>query len=195
MRGSRGGSNKHGHYRCKYSTLCSCSAFPLSTPVCFPVTNKPVAILHVLGCRGFRGEIGSRCSAGCLHGCACPAGPVWPRGCVGAEPLPTPALPGRLGAPGPAPGHELCLGRRTKPALHLPTDPRRLPPWTIYQSSKAASHGDKPNRNSCEAGHARWVRHILPIYLLELLPPTSPGMCQHSGALSRGTPQLRYLWP
>lgn len=72
-------------------------------------------------------------------------------------------LHGRLGAPGPARGHELCLGRRTKPALHLPTDPRRLPPWSIYHFSKAASHGDKPNRNSCEAGRARWVRHILPI--------------------------------
>lgn len=94
MRGSRGGSNKHGHYTCKYSALCSFSAFPLSTPVCFPITNKLVAVLHVLGCRGFRGDIGGRCrlsgcsSAGCLHGCA---GPAWPRGCVGAQPLPTPA--------------------------------------------------------------------------------------------------------
>lgn len=113
-------------------------------------------------------------SAGCLHPCACPVRPSWPPGlCLGKAAAHT-CLHGRVGATGLARGHALCLGRRTKPVLHLPTDPRRLPPWSIYQFSKAASHGDKPNRNSCGAGHARWVRHILPIYLLKPLPPRSP---------------------
>lgn len=75
MRGSRGGSNKHGHYTCKYSTLCSLSAFPLSAPVYFPITNKPVASRT----SGGDSAVPSRCgrsSAGCLL--AVPARPDLP---------------------------------------------------------------------------------------------------------------------
>lgn len=91
VRGSRGGSSKHGHYICKYSTFWFSSAFPLSAPAYFPTANEPVVILHISGCKGLGGEKGSSChpvpavgasSAGCLHPCACPAGPARAPGAV-----------------------------------------------------------------------------------------------------------------
>lgn len=210
VRGSRGGSSKHGHYTCKYSTFRFSSAFPLSAPVYFPTANEPVIILPI---SGHKAEKYSSCrpipaagasSAGCLHPCACPAGPARAPGAVCRQSR-CPHLPARLcgnpGAPGLARGHVLHLGQRTKPVLHLPANLSRLPRWSIHHFSKVASHGDKPSRNACGVGRGCWGGGVLLIYLLELLLLRSPArkrgmhwppLC--SGALLGGASQPWYFW-
>lgn len=131
VRGSRGGSSKHGHYTCKYRALQFPSAFPPSSPVYFPTANEPGVILHASGCNGLGGGQGSSChpapavgasSAGCLCPCACPAGPARAPGAVCRQDR-CPHLPAPRGNPrarGLARGHALRLGWRTKPVLTSP---------------------------------------------------------------------------
>lgn len=195
VRGSRGGSNKHGYYTCKYNSLCSSSAFPLIIAVYFPVTNKLVAVLHVSGCKGPRGEKGSRCGLLLLRvlGVSIPA-----RGCVWAEPLPTPACTAGW-EPRGSPEAARCVwdGEQSRCFTSPPTRadfllgvftsfPRQLPMGT--------SQTETPVRLPMPM-----VRHILPIYL----PPGAAaskessygtGICRHWSPFERH-PQLWYLWP
>lgn len=207
VRGSRGGSNKHGHYTCKYSTLCSSSAFPLSTPVYFPITNKLVAILHVSGCKGLRGEKGSRCRLILLRVQQCWVSPslclpgqtfLAPRAVFGQSRCPyLPARPG--GSHGARPRPRAVSGTQNKAGAsppHRPAQTSSLEYLPVFQ-------GSFPWGQAKQKLLWGW-----PCPLGQTHPPHLPaeaaasqessyetGMCRHSGALSRGTPQLWYLLP
>lgn len=155
--------------------------FPSEHPPCiFPSLTNWSPSFTFLGCKRLRGE-NRPCppAAGAAVpgvSAAVPARPALPgpRAVLGQSRCPhPPARP--AGSRGARPGPRAVSGTENKAGAsppHRPAQTSSLENLPVFH--KAASHGHQPNRNSCEAGHARWVRHILPVCLLELLPPTSP---------------------
>lgn len=201
MRGSRGGSNKHGHYTCKYSTLRSFSALPLSTPVYFPITNKLVAVLRVSGYKGLRGGAGrSRPAAGAaalVVSIPVPApGPARPRGCARAEPLPTPACPaGR--EPRGSPEAPAVSGTENKAGAsppHRPAQTSSLEYLPVFHGSFPWGQGKQKLLRGRPCPLAQTHPPRVPAGAAASRGPAMKRGCADTGALL-STPQLWYLWP
>lgn len=100
----------------------------------FPTANEPVIVLHVLGCKGLGGEKGNSyhpvptagaSSAGCLHPCACLAGPAWAPGAVRGQSR-CPHLPARpCGNPRARPRPGTASGTENKAGASPPHRPEQ----------------------------------------------------------------------